>query len=204
MKCLRLLAAAAFFLAAGSASAQTGIYFFAGAGAGNPKFDEADFDLFGIPRKTDSTDTTYHLGVGYRFSAHWAAEVGVAHLGDYSHDHSDFVSVALSERYEVRGIKTAVVGNWPSSTDPFFFFGKLGIATTEVTNEISGTIGGAAFSARAEKKHNSLLAGFGAQYNITRSIGVRAEYESWGEVGNESDTGRAKMGTWNLLGVLSF
>lgn len=203
MKCLRLLAAAAFALAAGSASAQ-GIYFFAGAGAGNPKFDEADFN-FGFPlRRSDATDTTYHLGAGYRFSPYWAAEIGVAHLGKYSFDHTDLVTFSISERYEAQGLKTAVLGNYPAATERFFFFGKLGLATTKVTNDGTVTFGGTSTGFEAEKKRNSLLAGFGAQYNITRILGVRAEYESWGTIGNENDTGRAKMATWNLLGVLSF
>ena len=79
-------------------------------------------------------------------------------------------------------------------------FGKLGIASTKVETEanLSG------FGITGEERRNSLLGGFGVQYFIWRNLGVRAEFENWGEVGNETNTGRAKMDTWNLQAVFTF
>jgi opacity protein-like surface antigen len=193
MKCRSFLAAAALILVSLPASAQ--LYVTAGMHSAQPKFNGADFD-FGVPRRSDTKDTGYQANLGYRFSANWAAEVGVADLGDYSIEH---LGLGLTERLEVKGMKVAVVGMFPG-TGRFNVIGKLGIA--RMTVDWEGRAGATVFT--ADHKRNSLLAGFGAQYNITDHIGVRAEYENWGEAGNESDTGRLKMSTWNVLAVFSF
>ncbi|HEX6318239.1 MAG TPA: outer membrane beta-barrel protein [Burkholderiales bacterium] len=193
MKCRRFLAAAALILFSLPASAQ--LYVTAGMHSVQPKFG-GDFD-FGVPRRSDTKDTGYQANLGYRFSTNWAAEIGVADLGDYSFEH--FTSPSITERLEVQGVKVAVVGMFPG-TGRFNVIGKLGIARTTVDWE--GQIGATVLT--ADHKRNSLLAGFGVQYNVTDRIGVRAEYENWGEAGNEADTGRLKISTWNVLAVFSF
>lgn len=192
MKCRSFLAAVALVLISLPASAQ--LYLTAGMHSAQPRFESSDFD-FGVPRRSDTKDTGYQANLGYRFNANWAAEVGVADLGDYSFEHIGLAA----ERLEVKGVKVAVVGMFPG-TGRFNVIAKLGISRMNVDWEanVSGTV------LTAEHKRNGLLAGFGAQYNINDHIGVRAEYENWGEAGNESDTGRLKMSTWNVLAVFSF
>lgn len=209
MKCLRLLAAAV--LLASSAPALAQFYAFAGAGGGNPVFDGDDFPGgFGILRRNDTKDVTYHVGIGYRFNANWAIELGAADLGDYSIDLSDAFGSALLGTYKVQGFKTAVVGSVPLG-ERFSLFVKLGLASTKAEFEGTSVAGGVPTQFTVDERRNSLLAGFGVQYNITRNIGIRGELENWGEVGNNKQfpldttrTGKAKMATWNLLGVFSF
>ena len=204
MKCLRFLAAAALILASSPALAQ--FYLFAGAGGGNPRFQSDDFFsgcLCGIARRNDTKDVTYHLGIGYRYNANWAVEVAAADLGDYSMHLVDSFGTTLTGRYKIQGVKTAVLGIYPF-TQRFSMYGKLGVATTNAEFEGTLSAGGTQTVFTGEERRNSLFAGFGAQYDITRSIGVRAEFENWGEVGSETDTGRAKMSSWNLLGVFTF
>lgn len=197
MRCLKLLALAGAFLVSCPAAAQ--LYVYAGAGHAQPQFNSGDFNL-GVARETDGKDTTYHLGLGYRLSPHWAVEVAYAHLGDYGITHTGG-GVTLAEDYSVQGLKFAALGIWPAS-ERFFAYAKLGIAVTKVEWEGRGT--GITGSLEADHRRNSLLAGLGAQYNFTRSLGVRAEYENLGEVGNDSDTGRAKFTSFNILGVFNF
>jgi OOP family OmpA-OmpF porin len=197
MRCLKLLALAGAFLVSCPAAAQ--LYVYAGAGHAQPQFNSADFDIGGF-RETDGKDTTYHLGLGYRLSPHWAVEVAYAHLGDYGITHTGG-GVTLAEDYSVQGLKFAALGIWPAS-ERFFAYAKLGIAVTKVEWKGRGT--GIPGSLQADHRRNSLLAGLGAQYNFTRSLGLRAEYENLGEVGNDSDTGRAKFTSFNILGVFNF
>ena len=100
--------------------------------------------------------------------------------------------------------------SWPF-TERFSMFVKLGLASTKAEFEGTSVTGGVPTQFTVDERRNSLLAGFGAQYNITRNIGIRGEFENWGEVGNNKQfpldttrTGKAKMATWNLLGVFSF
>ena len=201
MKCRTIVVAAALVLASSPAAAQ--LYLFAGIGAANPKFSDEDFNL-GVPRRSDTKDSTFHIGAGYRFSPHWAAEIGYADLGEYSFTHTDGVGDTFNERYRVKGLKLAALGIWPAS-ERFSLYAKLGIASTKAEWEGNFVIGGVAGPQQSgDHRRNSLLAGFGAQYNITPRFGVRGEFENWGEAGNENDTGRAKMNSFNLLGVLNF
>ena len=207
MKCLKYLAAAALAFASSTASAQ--LYVFAGAGGGNPKFDDEDFPLF-FSRRNDTKDVTYQGGIGYRFTPNWAVEVGAADLGDYSIDLADALGSSLRGTYKVKGFKTAVLGIYPA-TERFSLFAKLGIASTKAEFDATLVVGGVATAYSVDEKRNSLLAGFGAQYMIWRNLGVRAEFENWGRVGNETlfpgdttHTGEAKMATWNLQAVFTF
>jgi opacity protein-like surface antigen len=211
MKCLKLLAAAACLIASSSAFAQ--LYLFAGAGGGNPKFDDQDFPggaLSGIDRRNDTKDSTFQGGIGYRLSPHWAVEVGAADLGDYSIDIADSFGNAIFGTYKVKGVKSALLGGWPL-TEKWWLFGKLGISSTKAEFQGTSVSGGASAPINADERRNSLLAGFGLQWMVWRNLGVRAEYENWGEVGNEGlllldnrHTGKAKMSTWNLQAVFSF
>jgi opacity protein-like surface antigen len=201
MKCLKFLAAAAFVLVSAPAAAQ--LYVYAGAGAADPTFNGEDFDL-GVSRVSDTRDTTYHLGLGYRLHRNWAVEAAYAHLGDYRHTHTDGVGDTLTEDYSVMALKFAVLGIWPAS-DRFFAYAKLGIAVSKVDWEGRFVIGGVQQpTLTADHRRNSPLVGIGAQYNITDHFGVRGEMENLGEVGNRSDTGRAKVTSFNLLGVFTF
>jgi OOP family OmpA-OmpF porin len=200
MKCLRFLAAAALALASLPASAQ--LYALAGVGGGGVRFTGEDFfvgGLGGITRRDDTKDTVWQLGLGYRFNPNWAVEVGGGDLGNYSFDLADSFGNRLSGTYEVKGFKTTVLGIWPAS-ERFSAFLKLGIGSVKVEN--SSSFNGTAFS--GDDKTNNLLAGFGIQYMILRNVGVRAEYENWGEVGNENDTGRAKLDLWTISALVTF
>jgi OOP family OmpA-OmpF porin len=201
MKCLKLAAAAALLFVSTAASAQ--LYVFAGAGGGTVRFKSEDFFSGGLGstvfRRNDTKDSTYQLGAGWRFNQYWAVEIAGADMGDYSIDLEDISGNQLNATYEVKGFKTAVLGIWPL-TERFSAFAKLGIASTKTT--LKGTFNGVAIS--ADEKRNSPLAGFGVQWMFWKNIGVRAEYENWGEVGNELDTGRAKLDTLNLQAVFSF
>ncbi|HEX5094236.1 MAG TPA: outer membrane beta-barrel protein, partial [Burkholderiales bacterium] len=186
-----------------STAASAQLYLFAGAGGGTLRLKSDDLVTAGldtfVSRREDNKDVTYQLGVGWRFNPYWAVEIAGADMGDYSIDIEDIATNRLVATHEVKGFKTAVLGIWPL-TERFSAFAKLGIASTKAT--VSGTLNGTPFS--ANEKRNSPLAGFGVQWMFWKNIGVRAEYENWGEVGNETDTGRGKLDTLNLQAVFSF
>src|SRR5687768_15867261 len=86
MNATRVLMGIVLALGAATAGAQTGVYVVAGVGQGKASFDDADFTSEDpeFSRSTDTSSTTWNIGVGWRFHKHVAAELGYADLGKYS------------------------------------------------------------------------------------------------------------------------
>jgi OOP family OmpA-OmpF porin len=74
--------------------------------------------------------------------------------------------------------------------------GKLGIARTEI--KLSGGV------ANVNATRTSLAYGIGAQYDFTKSVAVRAQYEGLGTVGDANTTGTTKVTLLSAGVVLKF
>jgi opacity protein-like surface antigen len=46
--------------------------------------------------------------------------------------------------------------------------------------------------------------GLGAEYNLTKTVAVRAEYERYFNVGDKNQTGESDVGVWNVGVKMSF
>jgi OOP family OmpA-OmpF porin len=201
-------------LCAGSAFAQaglSGLYVTGGIGQGKAKFDTSDFsDEPGFERSFDDKDMTWNIGVGYRFHRNIAVELGYANLGEYQVSYTGTGATAgdfARDDYEVTAWKLAAVGLLPV-VQQLSVIGKLGIAATKVDDEFTASSAGVPESGGAKKTRTQLFWGVGAQYDFTRNVGLRLEYENYGTVGSEFDddngTGRAKVSTFNLNLLYSF
>ena len=211
MKQLSRVLAFALALCASSAFAQTGVYVIGGLGQGMADFNGTDFPTDpDFERRVDDKDTTWNIGVGYRFHRNVAVELGYASLGEYNVRYTGtgaFAGESANDAYEVTAWKLAAVGFLPVMEN-FSLIGKLGVALTKVEDRFSETIGGVTESLSTSKSKSTLLWGLGAQYDFTKNLGVRAEYENFGTVGSEitddSGTGRAKISSFSLNVVYSF
>ena len=213
----KLKTALAFALAlfATTPLAQTGIYIVGGVGLGQAKFNGTDFPVEAtFNRALDEKDTTWNIGVGYRFHPNAAVELGYASLGKYSARYTGFgPSAGDSSRddYEVTAWKLAAVGQFPLAQG-FSILGKLGFAASKAEDEFTDVTGGTTTVSHPKKSKTKLLWGVGAQYDFMRNIGLRLEYENFGEVGagftnsgnDANEPGRAKISTINLNLVYSF
>jgi OOP family OmpA-OmpF porin len=110
------------------------------------------------------------VAAGYRFNSMLAAEVGYAMSGDAINSYTNATTTLKASVAQV-----AVVGTY-SLNDSFDLFGKLGGAFTSIT--LSGT--GAAATWGSSNSSSNLLWGLGAQYNINKHFGIRAQYENLG------------------------
>jgi OmpA-OmpF porin, OOP family len=215
MKQLSRLIALALALCAGPALAQDasrhGVYLIGGIGQGMADFNSSDFPTDpDFDRQLDDRATTWNIGVGYRFHRNIAVELGYASLGEYNARYTGtgaFAGETTNDEYDVTAWKLAAVGILPVMQQ-LSLIGKLGVALTRVENRFSESIGGVTASESASKSKSTLLWGLGAQYDVTKNLGLRAEYESFGTVGSEitddSGTGRAKIASFNLNVVYSF
>lgn len=221
----RVLLTIVFALSATSVLGQTNVYVTGGFGIGKLKFNESDFGVGGlqadledeaglapgaldgtIARATDTKDSTWNIAVGYRFHRNFAAELGYIDLGKYSARYTGSGVLAggsVNANYEVSGWKLTGVGMLPVGNN-FSFLGKLGFARLKAENRATVTFPGISESETGKKTKTRVMWGIGGQYEFNKNIGLRLEYEDYGKVGNEDDTGRAKVSTVNLNLVYSF
>lgn len=119
------------------------------------------------------------LSAGYHFSPNWAVEGGYHMIGKTTTTNA---SGTQSSTYSQSMWSAAVVGTYPV-TESFGVFGKLGLGM--VTGELAVNdmfLGPSSSSAST----SNMIYGFGAQYNISKQVGIRAQYESFGKTKADS------------------
>ena len=183
MKTIYLAAAMASALSL-SAPASAGFFDFTlapfiGASAGQSTFD------ISCPAGSscDDTDTAYKIYGGLEVNEYISMEVGYADLGETS------VTGATTGTAEVNGMTLAMVGTFavsPSIT--LIGRGGMNILNLEVNGPIAGT--------PTNNEGDTDVAwslGLGAQYNFTKSVGLRVEYERFFDVGDADTTGETDV-----------
>ncbi len=127
------------------------------------------------------TATSWRVAGGYEFTRNWAVEISYA---DYGSANLGLTPVPVTfygktvpaggslGQWKAIGYEFAGVGTWPVAGG-FGVFGKLGIATTRLDLSLAGT----------SLNKTTAAWGLGAKYDVTRTFGVRAQYERIGLVG---------------------
>ena len=133
---------------------------------------------FGVVGCKD-TASAYQLAAGYQITPMWGA---VASYGDYGNATLGTWSGIPLGDWEVSGFQVAGTGTFPLGAG-FDLIGKVGIAHTKI--ELTAV----ARSATSTK----LAVGVGAQYNVSPSVAIRAQYEDLGKVGDDATTGTSKI-----------
>lgn len=139
----------------------------------------------------DDSDTAWRFFGGYQFNRNLGVELAYANLGAASASGAG----GASARYEVNAWDLTGVGFIPM-TAQFSFLAKLGIYRADVDSR--GNTG--TFSGNQNEKNTGITFGFGAQYMLGRSLGLRAEWQRYGNVGG-SATGEDDLNVYTA-GVL--
>lgn len=122
----------------------------------------------------DTRDTGYKLVGGYQFNKTWAAEFQFFDLGSYRY--SEAAPATGSATVDTQGFAISGVGTWPV-TEKISVLGKLGLAQQRFSAQaVSST--GRVTPLKATKM--TALIGVGAEYQINKTLRVRAEYEYFG------------------------
>jgi OmpA-OmpF porin, OOP family len=111
----------------------------------------------------DDKDTSYRVFGGYQFNRNLAVEAGYAPLGEVSGGNLNLETNA----WDLVG-----VGIWPLNQQ-FSIYGKLGFYNAEA--KLSGPVSG-------KKTTTDLTYGLGGQFNISRNLGLRLEWQRYGGV----------------------
>lgn len=119
----------------------------------------------------DLKDSAWKLFGGYQLNRHFAVEATYGDWGDITIGVS---GIPVSATGEIWSAGVAALGILPLGGDRFGLFGKVGILYTE--QEATGSAPGVPTQTETETG-SELHYGFGALFNFTRNLGVRAEWE---------------------------
>ena len=183
MKTMNLMAAMVSALAL-STSASAGFFDltlapYVGAGIGKSKADIT----CPATSSCDDKDTAYKLYGGLEVNEFISMEVGYVDLGEVT------VTGTPSGTVSAHGMTMQVLGTY--ALNPSFSLlvrGGMNILNTEVNGTIAGTPNN-----NSGDTDVAWSAGLGAQYNLTKSVGLRMEWERFFKVGDSTTTGEADV-----------
>lgn len=211
---MRKILLALLALACGPALAQdTGWYVGGGIGSAKADFVRGDFTSLapGAVYSADDDDFAGRLLGGYRVAPNVAVEFGLASLGSYRHRYTQGTSTAVVD-YDASALTVAAAGNLPLSGG-FSLNGRVGIAFTYAELRERRNDGGIAnipycpdswWYSDCTSRSTNLYWGLGAQFDINRNWGIRVDYDNYGEVGEEFETGRADIETMSVNFIWRF
>jgi OOP family OmpA-OmpF porin len=148
---------------------------FVGASLGQTTTDSC------ITGTCDDTDNAWKIYGGLEVNEYISMEVGYVQLGKVEY------SVPTGSR-ETHGMIMQLVGTYAFNPN-FTLIGRGGmnILNTEVDGAVAGPSG------NTGDTDVSWSLGLGAQYNFTKSMGLRMEWERYFEVGDADSTGEADI-----------
>lgn len=211
---MRKILLAVLALACGPALAQnTGWYVGGGLGSTKADFVRGDFTSLapGATYSADDDDIAGRIFGGYRVAPNFAVEFGIASLGNYRHRYTQGADIAVID-YDASALTVAAAGNLPLAGG-FSLNGRIGLAFAyaelrERRND--NNIATVPFCpdswwySDCTSQSTNLYWGIGAQFDINRNWGIRVDYDNYGEVGEEFETGRADIETMSVNFVWRF
>jgi opacity protein-like surface antigen len=148
-----VLGAAAMAVSAGAVAQQADTGWYVGASIG-----QSDLDV--------DKDTAWKATVGYQINKTFSAEVGYTNLGEVSGNVLGIPVDVEATAWEAIGVGKFPVGNQLS------VYGLVGIAMVEVEASSGGI--------SASDDSTELTFGVGAQFDVSRNLGVRAQWQRYG------------------------
>lgn len=167
MKLAALVLALAATALALPVAAQTG-GFYVGAGFGQSKAKEWCSNAGGI--SCDDRDTAWRAFGGYQLNRNFAAEFGYVNLGKFAAS-----AGGLSDDAKVNAWDLSVLAGWPV-TSQFAVYGRVGAYRASAKEETN-------FVGNFEHDNSDLTYGLGGEFDFTRNLGLRVEWQRYAKVG---------------------
>lgn len=172
---------------------------------------DPDLTSRNVSVSTDDSDTGYNLTFGYRFTRHFAAELGLVQFGAVESigrgeiDFGDgFVPVDVKVAFSAGGPMISGVGILPI-IDQFELFGRLGYVFTSSKREISSHVDGQRGGGGGPRGDSQeLVIGAGAAWNFNQQYSARLEYQKLDELGDADSTGEEDLSVISLGLVVRF
>jgi OOP family OmpA-OmpF porin len=125
----------------------------------------------------DDTDTAWKIFGGYQVNRNFSIELGYTDLGEASAT-GTFLGSPAALNLETTAWELVGIGSVPLGRQ-FSIYGKVGIYRADT--EVQATLGGVSDS--VDETNTDLTFGLGLRYDFTRTIGVRAEWQRYSDVG---------------------
>ena len=174
-------------LIAAPAIAQDQSYYYAGAGVGQSRanIDEPRITagllaggLATTAFSRDESDTSYKLFGGYQFNRNFGVEGGYFDLGDFNFLSTTAPAGTLAGQTRMRGLNLDLVGTLPLSQN-WSVLGRIGAQYARTNDNFSGTGAVVVLNPNPSAREANLKLGAGLQYEVNRSLLVRAEAERY-------------------------
>lgn len=151
----------------------------------------------------EDTDAAFKIFGGYQFNRNFLLEGGYFNLGKFSYMATTLPAGTLRGEIKLQGLNLDAVGILPLN-ERFSAFGRFGVQYAQAKDSFSST-GAVAIPVQASPSKNALnyKAGLGIQYDINKSLGVRAEGERYrinDAVGSKGDINLFSIGMVYRLG----
>ncbi len=138
--------------------------------------------------KGDKSGTAFKLYGGYRLTEHFGVEAGYARLGRLSQWTSVNGQPALQSG-SGRALYAAATARVPVG-DAFALNGRLGLARGKVSGDESLVPAGQ----RIAGSGTGVMLGFGADYRLTRTIALKADFDYFGKLSKHTKGGMLTLG----------
>ena len=172
---------------------------YGGASVGQSKAKDIICDL-DITCSSDDTDTGWKIYGGYQFNPNGAIEFGYVDLGKVKASGTDSFLGVASIDWETSGITAALVGSLPVGQN-FGLMGKLGLFHWDLDVNASSSVLG---SGSDSSSGTDLTYGLGLKYDFSKTVGVRAEWERFKDVGDDNTTGQSDIDLLSVGVVFKF
>lgn len=182
------VAAAGLLALAPAAQAQQETGFYLGGTIGQ---SDADVDCEGTAT-CDAKDTAWRIFGGYQINRHFAVEVGYHDLGKVSATFTTPIAGDVS--IKSNAWEFLAVGKLPVANQ-FSLYGKAGLFRGEA--KASANVVGLG-SGSLKETNIDLTYGFGAQYDFSRQVSIRGEWQRYTNLGDNATIGEADI---DVLGV---
>lgn len=144
-----------------------------------------DYGTLAMANWTLENPKSLSFSAGYHFSPIWAVEGGYTSVAESSFSSNGTGNFTYSQSIW----SAAAVGTY-AVNDTFEVFGKLGLGIVSAKAAVTGTttLNGVTNTSLSANT-SSVIYGIGAQYNVSKQVGIRAQYESLGKTTPDSSTG---------------
>ncbi len=158
------------------------------AGISRYDLDASSFDVAGVSGSVDEEGTVLGLRAGYELNQYVAIEAAYRTLGEAGFN-GNVMGCAVDITVDTTVIEATILGQLPLG-DRWDLLGRVGAARWDVDADLRSPC----VSAADSDDGTGMTYGLGVQYNLTESVGLRAEWQQYEDVADEEEVSTVTAG----------